>query len=107
MKTKYSVNEEIIREMISDMPENKKELLGKALDRNLHLTSVRVMSFGKLRIYKEGFYLILEGTRCKFSVYARDNDGDLVFTRKPSEDKIHLLYTDNVRFSETDFEAIA
>ncbi len=85
MKIESKINYEIAAQMMKEMPESKKEVLRKALDRNFILTSSRVLCFGKITIYKEGWYLELEGTRCSFSVFAKDNDGEFEFTRKPSK----------------------
>ena len=103
---KCALNKEISLEMLNQMPENKKEQLEKALDRNNYLTSFRGLPIGEIFIYKEGFLLKLEGTRTNFSVYAKDNDGEFEFCRKPVEKKLHLLYVDSLRFSESDFRKI-
>ena len=100
---KSTINYEIAKEMLQKMPEEKKVALEKALDRNYILTSSRVLSFGEMTVYKEGWLLELEGTRCKFSVFAKDNDGEFEFIRKPVEKKLHKLYTENLRFNESDF----
>ena len=42
----------------------------------------------------------LTGTRCKFSVFAKDNDGEIEITRKPDDSKLHKLYSD---WDKTDF----
>ena len=97
-------NKDIVKEMLSKMPEKKKEVLGKALDRNMLLTSTRAMSWVYLTVYREGWLLELEGTRCEFSVYAKDNDGEFVFTRKPNESNIHMIYHENARTSELDMD---
>ena len=97
------INYEIATRMLQEMPKEKKSSLNKALDRNLSLTSVRVLSFGEITVYKEGWLLTLQGTRCQFSVFAKDNDGEFEFCRKPTESKLHKLYAENLRFNETDF----
>ena len=100
---KYPVNEEIMRDMLNNMPESKKTTLSKALDRNLVLTSSRVLAFATLTVYKEGWLLTLEGTRCGFKVFARDNDGEFEFIRKPNDNKLHKLYDEHDKLSESDF----
>ena len=65
-------NYEIALDMINGMPEEKKKALRKSLERNWILTSSYIMESGYMVIYKEGFYLILNGTRCSFSVFAYD-----------------------------------
>lgn len=97
------INYEIVERIFQEMPKNKKELLSKALDRNMILTSSRVMSMGEITIYKEGWLLILNGTRCKFSIFAKDNDGEFEFIRKPNENKLHKLYQQTLYFNEQDF----
>lgn len=97
------INREIVAEMLKEMPEAKKEVLTKALTRNFILTSAYVLSSCTLVVYKEGFLVKLEGTRASFSVYAKDNDGELVFTRKPNEDKLHKLYEEWQNMNEEDY----
>ena len=59
-----------------------------------------------MTIYKEGFYLVLSGTRCSFSIFAYDKDGKLEFARKPHENKLNKIYDDSLKFSESDFREI-
>ena len=82
----YKVNQEIIARILREMPESKKQALDNALYRNMLLTSASVLSSCTMTVYKEGWYLKFDGTRCSFSVFAKDNDGDLEFIRKPKED---------------------
>lgn len=96
--------EEFAVDILCNMPKSKKEVLRRALDRNQILTSVRIMEFGKIHVYKEGFYLVLEGTRCGFRVWAGDNDSSFVFGRKPIDKKLHLLHKTSLHFDEGDFE---
>lgn len=80
--------------MLSEMPESKKETLRKACERNDYLTSFYGLSSNQvIHVYKEGWYLQLDGTRCSFKVWAYDNDGEFVFARKPKESKLHKLYS--------------
>ena len=95
---------EMAYRMLDEMPECKAEVLCKALDRNLILTSCSVLSSGYLYTYKEGWLLKLEGTRCSFSVFAYDNDGELLFSRKPKESSLHLLYSKWLTFNECDYD---
>lgn len=100
----YKINKEIALEMLSQLPVNKINTLKNALNRNLILTSTYSLGQGALTIYKEGFYLTLDGTRARFSVFAFDNDGELVIAeRKPHETKLHKLYEDWLKFDESDF----
>lgn len=85
-------NKELIKSMLKEMPQSKKEQLNKALDRNLYLTSSRTLSYCELTVCKEGWLVKLEGTRCSFTVWAYDRDGQFEFGRKPNEDKLHKLY---------------
>ena len=102
----YKVNQELVKQMLHDMPESKKATLRKALERNLILTSSYVLSGCTLTIYKEGFLVQLDGTRCSFSVYAKDDDGDLVFMRKPNESTLHKLYSQWQPMDESDYRNI-
>lgn len=101
---KNTINYEIAKDMINEMPANKKASLRKVLERNFYFTSVYSLEFGKITVYKEGFLLTLEGTKCKFFVYAKDNDGDLEFTRKPNENELHELYSEILKFDESFYE---
>lgn len=93
---RYQINDEIVRDIVKSVlsDESRKQTLEKALYRNHILTSEYDLNFVKLSIYKEGFYLTLEGTRCDYKIFAKDNDGDLELTRKPNESKLHLIYED-------------
>ena len=97
-------NREIVALILQEMPEAKKAVLVKALNRNEVLTSARVLSGCTLTIYKEGWLVKLDGTRCSFSVFAKDNDGEFEFIRKPNESKLHKLYDDHEIMNESDFE---
>lgn len=101
------VNYEIAMDMLKNMPEKKKEVLKKALERNYNLTSSWALGLGTMTIYKEGFLLSLEGTRCSFSVFAFDNDGELEFARKPNESRLNKLYKDDINLSESDCRQFA
>lgn len=101
------INYEIAARMLNEMPKEKKDQLIKALDRNLLLTSVRTMSSGKMHVYKEGFYLELFGTRCRFAVWAKDDDGTFIYERrKPNGNRLHKLYEENLYFDSSDFDGI-
>lgn len=101
MKSKCrKINYEIAMDILKNLSEEKKKVLENALTRNLILTSSFCMSFGEMTIYKEGFLLVLKGTRCSFSVYVKDNDGILQETRKPIENKLHKLYTESLCFGD-------
>lgn len=97
------INYELAMDMLNNMPEAKKQVLKKALERNYILTSSYIMESGTMVVYKEGFLLKLYGTRCSFSVFAFDNDGELVFARKPVENKLHKIYDELLRFSYSDY----
>lgn len=99
------INKEIAIDMLNQMPESKVEQLKKALNRNCFLTSTYILENGTMHIYKEGFYLELFGTRCKFTVWAKDNDGEFVFGRKPIEEKLHKIYDDFLKFDIDDFNS--
>lgn len=95
------INKLIAREMLITMPVAKKFALEKACLRNALLTSYFGLENMTLTVYVEGWLLTLNGCRSSFSVYAKDNDGVLEFTRKPAESKLRKLYsswdkTDNV-----------
>lgn len=69
-------------------------------ERDLKNTVTWILEHGTL---KEGWYITLQGTRCSFSVWADDNDGELVFHRKPNESKLHKLWEYDLHFGEGDF----
>ena len=101
-----SYNREIVKRILEEMPKEKKQVLSKALERNMILTSSRVLSGCELTIYKEGWLVSLHGTRCAFSVFAKDNDGEFKFMRKPNKNKLHRLYVEWANMSENDFYGI-
>lgn len=103
MMTRKQISYTMAYTMLNEMPVSKEEVLKRALERNLILTSSYVLSSGTLYTYKEGWLLKLEGTRCSFSVFAYDNDGKLLFARKPNESSLHLLYEEWLRFDECDY----
>lgn len=100
------VNREIVDEILKEMPESKKKVLANALDRNLMLTSARVLYSCTLVVYKEGWLVKLEGTRCSFTVFAKDNDGEFEFIRKPNENTLHPLYQSWQPMNESDYDNI-
>lgn len=106
MPMSKKINQEMTERILQEMPPEKKRSLENALNRNLALTSSRVLSIGEITVYKEGWYLQLHGTRCQFSVYAEDNDGTLIFKRKPKESSLHKLYDQSLYFNESDFKNI-
>ena len=106
MTTPKKINQEMAKRILQEMPLQKKQSLKNALDRNEILTSARVLSIGEITVYKQGWYLQLYGTRCQFSVYAEDNDGTLIFKRKPKENNLHKLYDQSLYFNENDFKNI-
>lgn len=91
----YEVNKEIAKEIIKKVIEDnkRKTTLKNALDRNFILTSTYNLEDLTLEIYKQGFYLILKGTRCYYKVFAKDNDGELELVRKPK--KLDFIYSEN------------
>lgn len=97
-------NRSIVNDILHEMPASKKDVLKKALTRNFILTSSYVLSSCTLTVYKEGWLVKLDGTRCSFSVFAKDNDGEFEITRKPNEDKLHKLYSDWMSMNECDFD---
>lgn len=99
-------NQELAWDMLHSLSENKRAQLDKFLSRNEALTSTYGCSFGNLRIYKEGFYLTLDGTRSQFSVWFYDNDGNLIEDRKPNENKLSFLYEQDLRFNGVDWEEV-
>ena len=96
-------NQELAYDMLNQLSESKKIQLDKFLSRNEALTSTYGCSFGNLRVYKEGWYLTLDGTRSAFSVWYTDVDGELVEGRKPNESKLHFLYEQDLRFNGVDW----
>lgn len=95
---------ELALRIIEELPTDKKEVLSKALDRNAMLTSSYNLEHGNLEVYKQGWYLKLEGTRVNFNVWVTDNDGEFVYERKPRV--LDFLYDVNLRFSESDFDGV-
>lgn len=87
---------------LNNMPDEKKAVLHKALQRNYSITSSYMLENGKVTIYAEGAYLQLTGVRCSFSVFV---NADGKFTRKPNENKLTKLFEINTMlFNENDFK---
>ena len=82
----------VIEMMFEAMPESKKEQFRAQCNRNLALTSWYGLEHWTVTVYKEGFQVVAEGCRAKFTAWAFDNDGELVFGRKPNENKLHELW---------------
>ncbi len=78
--------------MFQNMPEEKKRSFCNASYRNTYLTSEYTLRDARLTVYKEGWYIEMEGCRSRFAAWAWDNDGELVWGRKPREDKLHYLW---------------
>ncbi len=83
---------EMIRDIINGMPEGKKEQLRSTLERNYLLTTCYDLPMVEIRTYIEGWQVILSGTKCRFSIWAFDRDGEFEYGRKPVEKKLHLLH---------------
>ena len=59
-----------------------------------------------MHIYKEGFCLELFGTRCRFAVWADDDDSEFIFKRKPKESTLNKIYEQSLRFDCFDYDNI-
>lgn len=110
-KTMERFNEEFVVLVLSSMPEDKKRILRNALERNEVLTSARTLETGVVTVYREGWYIELDGTRCGFKVFILDNDiyddvGDTPFKviRKPRAEKLHPIGKYSVHMFESDFD---
>jgi hypothetical protein len=99
-----NINKEIAFDIVDKLEGKKRISFLKALDRNDWLTSVWTLDTLTMVIYKEGFYVTFEGTRCKFSVFAYDRDGEFeIAERKPHDSKLHPLYTTYGHTDEDDY----
>ena len=94
------INKEIAREMLDRLSDQKKKALDAALRRNAILTSDYGLENATLTVYKEGFYLVLEGCRSRFAVWYFDRDGELIEGRKPNENKLHKFYSEWTKTDE-------
>ena len=99
------INKEIIIDIINALPQEKVITLMNACYRNYLLTTTYELSKASLHVCKEGYYLELEGTRCGFNVFAKDNDGELEITRKPHN--LTELYVDFGHTNFIDFNQLA
>lgn len=90
-------------EGIEGMSDKKKQTLRNALRHNNSITSAEVLENCDVTVYKEGYYFEFEGIRSSFSVYFKDNDGELVEMRKPHESKLNIIYKARIKFWESDF----
>ena len=88
-------NKEMVRDILTAMPREKKIQLHNACYRNYLLTSTYGLEFTTITIYNEGWYVEMEGTRCGFRIWVGDNDGEFVFgKRKPKESTLHKIWKD-------------
>lgn len=94
------INKALAKEMLNKMSQVKRTAYHNAVRRNLILTSSYDLEDVTMTVYKEGWYLVLEGCRSKFAIWYNDEDGELVEGRKPVERKLHKLYTDFGKFWE-------
>nr|DAG75260.1 MAG TPA: hypothetical protein [Caudoviricetes sp.] len=79
----------------------------KALERNNSLTSTYSLSNCDMTIYKEGWFIKLTGTRCSFTLFAYDNDGEIeLANRKPVESKLNKIYDTWFKMNESDFRGL-
>ena len=105
---KLTISEEITLDTIKALRGKKLERLLATLDRNSALTSTWDLVHGEVNVYKEGWYITLTGTRCGFSVFAWDRDGDIeIADRKPHDNKLHFLYTDSLHFGRCEIKQTA
>ena len=102
-----NIGKEITMEMLSKLNGSKKDALIKALERNNSLTSTYGLSSCDMVIYKEGWYITLTGTRCSFSLFAYDRDGEIeIANRKPNESKLNKIYDTWFSMDESDFRGL-
>lgn len=105
--------EDFTQMLLEAMPEENKNSLRKALQRNMHFTSAWVLEFGTLTVYKEGWYIDLRGCQSSYKVFILDNDrfdetGDVPFRviRKPHDSKLNPLYQTSLHLDEGHFDNI-
>ena len=105
MNKKYyktsSTTIELVHDIINMVMQEptRKETLVKALERNESLTATYELGFFEMDVYQEGFYLTLNGTRCSYSIYAKDIDGELELTRKPRNLQYSHSYSGNTYYN--------
>ncbi len=90
----HSSSKWVLEELFSNMPHSKCISLDKTMTRNMCFTSDPVPEHCRMTVYKEGWYFEADGCQCRFVVWASDNDGEMVFGRKPSEKNLHYLWSD-------------
>lgn len=83
----------IVQQMFDAMDDKKKYAYEEACARVCYLTSHYGMSRYTLRTYIEGWYFEAEGCRTRYSVWAFDNDGELIIGKKPKEDKLRFIWS--------------
>ncbi len=82
-QAKEEASKTMLDRILKEMPEEKKMQLRKQIERNGEFTSDYRFTRATVTTYTEGWYITIEGTRAGFSIFAGDNDGELVFGRKP------------------------
>ena len=113
MKNNGRFQEEFTMMLLEAMPEEKKNVLRNALRRNCIFTSASTLEHGKITVYKEGWYIELDGCQSGFKVFVLDNDrfdptGTVPYRviRKPVEKKLSKLYEASLHMWESDYENI-
>ena len=102
--TTRELNREFTKDILRAMPEDKKKVLVNALDRNCILTSYWGLDNQSVEVYKEGWYIKMEGCRSSFTMWVGDNDGEFVFgNRKPRKLSYLHSYNPDIEFMH-DFE---
>ena len=96
-------NNDFTKEMLMQMPAEKKEQLHKAMQRGFYFTTYAGLDYQTVEVYKEGWYIILEGCQTAFKMWVGDDDGCFVYgKRKPNKNKLSLLHRYSTDLTEKD-----
>lgn len=96
-------NNDFTKEMLMQMPAEKKEQLHRAMQRGFYFTTYAGLDYQTVEVYKEGWYIILEGCQTAFKMWVGDDDGCFVYgKRKPNKNKLSLLHRYSPDLTEKD-----
>lgn len=94
-------NKNFTIEILMAMPEEKKRMLEKQMERTGYLTTYFGLDYQDVDVYKEGWYIKMDGCQSSFRIWVGDNDGEFVFgKRKPKDSKLSYLHTYTPGISE-------
>lgn len=91
-----------VAEMIECFMMNKEDQFEKFMDVQMNYTSDRNWS-GKIYLYKEGSYIVMEGCKCGLKGFINNNNDSV---RKPIDSKLTLIETFDISGNYTEIQTV-